>query len=144
MKPSHAQNEAKPLSTSVFNNFLITSQFESSRKYVPFYYWSKICPVENMSCRKYVPSKKCPSKKCPSKKCPGASESRSISTEMIKMSKQVYLEQSIRTNYSIHVLSCRSQVNNEPRKATRDHFLKLFVLHKLPSGKTAKRTNNHL
>ena len=55
MKPSHAQNEAKPLSTSVFNNFLITSQFESSQKYVPFYYWSKICPVENMSRRKYVP-----------------------------------------------------------------------------------------
>ena len=60
MKPSHAQNEAKPLSASVFNNFLIISQFESSRKYVPFYYWSKICPVEKMSRRKSVRRKNVP------------------------------------------------------------------------------------
>ena len=53
--------------------YLIVENYLSFQKYV----WSKICPVENMSRRKYVLSKKCPSKKCPSiicpsKKCPGA------------------------------------------------------------------------
>ena len=46
------------------------SHFITGRKYVPFYFWSKICPLLYWS--KKCPSKKCPSKKRPSKKRPGA------------------------------------------------------------------------
>ena len=46
------------------------SHFITCRKYVPFYFWSKICPLLYWS--KKCPSKKCPSKKRPSKKRPGA------------------------------------------------------------------------
>ena len=46
------------------------SHFINGRKYVPFYFWSKICPLLYWS--KKCPSKKCPSKKRPSKKRPGA------------------------------------------------------------------------